>query len=177
MEHYKSWSGIKGRLEESLCDPLKNRITYFLTRYHKVHDAYGRAAIRLEGKELVCFSWIEMYRQEYAVSQITRNNLASSYKEAEDTLKSDWDKNCTYYDMDFLEAVQKFFHLSIQDALESDNYIIKVLAVLDRRVGKRTLKQICMKMEYLNYPDWVKQFYQLRFDFERITLWDLRLSL
>lgn len=170
MEHYKSWLGIKRRLEESLCHSLKDRITYFLTRYHKVHDAYGRASIRFDGKELVCFSWIEMYRQEYEISKINKENSTLSYKEAENTLKSVWDKNCTYDEMDFLDAVQKFFHLPIQDALLSDNYIIKVLAILDRRIGKRTLKQIAVSMEYLKYPDWVQQFYLLRFDFEQISI-------
>lgn len=170
MEHYKSWLGIKRRLEESLCNSLKDRITYFLTRYHKVHDAYGRASIRFDGKELICFSWIEMYQKEHEISKINKKNPDFSYKEAEDTLKSVWDKNCTYDDMDFIDAVQKFFHLPIQDALLSDNYIIKVLAILDRRVGKRTLKRISISMEYLNYPDWVQQFYLLRLDCAQINI-------
>lgn len=170
MEHYKSWLGIKKGLEESLCHSLKDRITYFLTRYHKVHDAYGRASIRFDGKELICFSWIEMYQKEHEISKINKKNPNLSYKEAEDTLKSVWDKNCTYDEMDFIDAVQKFLHLPIQDALLSDNYIIKVLAILDRRVGKRTLKQISISMEYLNYPDWVQQFYLLRLDCEQINI-------
>jgi len=53
MAHYKSWAGLRKQLEALLCDPLKGRVTYFLTRYHTVHNAYGRAAIRLDGKELL----------------------------------------------------------------------------------------------------------------------------
>lgn len=53
MEKYKSWSGLGKQLTDNLCDALKNRITFFLTRYHSVHDSYDRAAIRLDGKELV----------------------------------------------------------------------------------------------------------------------------
>ena len=45
MDHYKSWSGLNKWLNECLCEELKGRITYFLTRHHKVHDSYGRAAI------------------------------------------------------------------------------------------------------------------------------------
>ena len=59
MDHYKSWSGLNNWLNECLCEELKGRITYSLTRYHKVHDSYGWAAILLDGKELVRFSWIE----------------------------------------------------------------------------------------------------------------------
>jgi hypothetical protein len=64
MKHYKSWSGLNKQLSGLLCEPLKNRITYFLTRYHDVHNSYGRASIRLDGKELVNFSWVEAYKQE-----------------------------------------------------------------------------------------------------------------
>ncbi len=39
-------------------------MSYFLTRFHKVHNSYGRAAIRLDKREMVCFSWIEMHHQE-----------------------------------------------------------------------------------------------------------------
>ena len=64
MNHYKSWSGLNNQLAECLCDSLRNRVTYFLTRYHEVHNSYGRAAIRLDGKELAVFSWIDMYKQD-----------------------------------------------------------------------------------------------------------------
>lgn len=148
MEHYKSWAGLNKWLRECLCEELSDRITYFLTRYHQVHDSYGRAAIRLDGRELVCFSWIEMYRQE-----------RDGYAEA---MKPKWDENCTYCEMDFLNAVLTFRNLAIQDALDSEDYIIKILAIMDKRVGKRTLEKISRAGEYRTYPDWVRQFYELR---------------
>lgn len=126
MEHYKSWSGLSKWLRESLCDELRGRITYFLTRYHKVHDSYGRAAILLDGNELVCFSWIAVCRQEADVAALA------------------------------------FRSLSIADALASEDYIVKILAILDRRVGRRTLQQIADAGDYRAYPQWVRQFYELR---------------
>ena len=162
MDHYKSWSGLNKWLTDSLCDELKGRITYFLTRYHKVHDSYGRVAILLDGKELVCFSWIEMYRKEWAVNEVWQQDRSQSYLGLYDTMKPQWDANCTYCDMDFLNAVLEFRNLSIQDALNSDNYIIKTLAILDKRVGKRTLQMIALSGEYKQYPAWARQFYELR---------------
>ena len=150
MDHYKSWAGLNKWLNESLCDDMKGRITYFLTRYHKVHDAYGRAAILLDGRELVCFSWIEQYRQE-----------ADGYSEE---MKPKWDANCTYCEWDFLKAVLEFRNLSIQDALASEDHIIKILAILDKRVGKRTLQKVKEAEEYKQYPDWARQFYELRLE-------------
>ena len=162
MDHYKSWSGLNKWLEDSLCEELKGRITYFLTRYHKVHDSYGRAAILLDGKEQVCFSWIEMCRKERAVNEVWQQDRSQSYLSLYDTMKPQWDANCTYCDMDFLNAALEFRNLSIQDALNSDDYIIKILAILDKRVGKRSLQKIALSEEYKKYPARARQFYELR---------------
>ncbi len=162
MEHYKSWAGLNLWLRERLCEELKDRISYFLTRYHKVHDSYGRGAILLDGKELVCFSWIEMYRKEQAVDEVWREDPSQSDLDLYDTMKPQWDADCTYCDMDFLNAILEFRKLSIQEALRSENFIIKILGILDKRVGKRTLQKIVQAEEYMQYPAWVRQFYELR---------------
>lgn len=161
MNHYKSWSGLNKQLSDFLCAPLKNRITYFLTHYHDVHNAYGRAAVLLDKTELVVFSWIEMYNQEYAISKLYANGVP--FYEAHEKLKPEWDKNCTYCEMDFLSASIAFLQMSILDALNSDDYIIQIFAILDKRVGKRTLQAIRSNGSYKALPEWVKQFYELRF--------------
>ena len=162
MENYKSWSALNKQLTENLCDELKERITFFLTRYHSVHDSYGRAAIRLDGKELVIFSWIEMYHQESDISKLHKAGVHESYNKMKEQLKPKWDADCTYSEMDFLDATLKFRNMAIKDALESEDYIIKILAILDKRIGKRTLAQIKKSNEYQQYPAWVRQFYYLR---------------
>jgi hypothetical protein len=173
-ERYKSWSDIRKRAEDLLCDALRGRIAYFFTNYRDVHNVYGRAAIRLSGKELVCFSWIEQRRQEKAISElpVTAVTEFSSPQEERsyvyEKLKPGWDLNCTYCESDFIMAVQRFFHLSIEAALSDEDYIIRILAILDRRTGKRTLLRIKASGEYLAYPKWVRDFYQLRFDAESI---------
>lgn len=105
MERYKSWAGLNKQFREALCDVLKDRVSYFLTRYHNVHNDYGRAAVLLDGKELVCFSWIEMYRQEYDISSTHQNGQGPSYEDAVVQMKPKWDTDCTYCEMDFLNAV------------------------------------------------------------------------
>ena len=161
MNHYKSWSGLNKQLTDLLCDPLKGRVTYFLTRYHDVHNAYGRAAILMDKTELAVFSWIEMYNQECAASKLYYAN-GLSYCEAEEKLKPEWDKNCTYCEMDFLRAATAFLQMSVSDALNCEDYIIRIFAILDKRVGKRTLQAIKSEGGYNTLPGWVKQFYELR---------------
>ena len=159
VKRYKSWKALKNQLEDLLCAELKGRVTYFLTRYHKVHNSYGRAAILFDGKELVCFSWTAMYDQEYEISKLY-NDKTSPFAEVREELEKEWDNNCTYCDMDFLTAALEFTDMPIEKALQSENSIIRILAVMDRRAGKRTLEKISVD----SFPDWAKQFYKLRLE-------------
>lgn len=160
MNHYKSWGYLNKQLADLLCDELKERVSYFLTRYHKVHNSYGRAAICLDQKEQVCFSWIEMYHQESDLHKVWEETGIWDNNDLQ--LKKKWDENATYYDMDFLSAATSFLQMPIKEALNSDNYIVRVFAILDRRIGKRTLRKIKEDGAYQSYPFWVKQFYDLR---------------
>lgn len=160
MNHYKSWSGLRGQLREYLCEPLRDRIDYFLTRYHEVHDTYGRVAIRFDGRELVSFSWVEMREQENDLYDRWKEN--GSWNPKEPALLDKWEANATFSDMNFLQAATDFLQMPISEALESKNPLIRVLAILDRRVGSRTLRHIRESGRYRSEPAWVRQFYDLR---------------
>ena len=160
MEHYRSWADLNRRLTDLLCEELKGRLSYFLIRYHKVHNAYGRAAICLDKKELVCFSWVEMYHQEADLHEIWKET--GIWAPDDLNLKQKWDADETYCDMDFLSAATSFLQMPVREALYSDNYIIQIFAILDRRIGKRTLCKMKENRVYQDHPSWVKQFYDLR---------------
>lgn len=162
MNHYKSWADLNRQLVDLLCDELKERVSYFLTRYHKVHNSYGRAAIRLDKREMVCFSWIEMYHQESDLNKVWKETGIWDYNDL--NLKKKWDANATYHDMDFLSAATSFLQMPIIKALYSENCIVQILAILDRRIGRRTLCKIKENGTYQSYPYWVKQFYDLRLE-------------
>ena len=104
MNHYKSWSGLNNQLAECLCDSLRNRVTYFLTRYHEVHNSYGRAAIRLDGKELAVFSWIDMYKQDSDLNE--RWEETGIWDSDALELKNKWEKGGILSDWDFLQAAR-----------------------------------------------------------------------
>ena len=151
MNHYKSWSGLNNQLAECLCDSLRNRVTYFLTRYHEVHNSYGRAAIRLDGKELAVFSWIDMYKQDSDLNE--RWEETGIWDSDALELKNKWEKEGILSDWDFLQAATDFLQMPIGEALISDNCLIRIFAILDRRAGKRTIKQIQDSEKYKTYPE------------------------
>jgi len=161
---YKSWSNLKKQMNDLLCDSLKGKISYFYTSYHEVHNAYGRATINYNKKEMAAFSWVEMYAQEREVSQLYRDGQKVSYGEME---IPKWMPEGNLCDADFINSLTIYLKTDIASALHSDNYLLRVFAYMDRRVGKRTLVKIKDEVEKL--PEWVKQFYHLRCEAERIA--------
>lgn len=160
---YKSWSNLKKQMNDLLCDSLKDQISYFYTSYHDVHNVYGRATINYMKKELVVFSWVEMYEQEHEVSRILREGKMFSYEELQ---KGKWIPEGILCDKDFIQSLTIYLKTDVTTSLHSDNYLLRIFAYMDRRVGKRTLIRI--KDEVDKLPEWVKQFYQIRCETEGI---------
>jgi len=158
---YKSWSQLKKQMSELLCDALQGKITYFFTNYREVHDVYGRATINYHKKELVAFSWVEMYAQDRELSQRHREDRTVSYRDlCEELQTGKWMTEGKLCEIDFINSVTIYLKTDVADALRSDNYLLRVFAYLDRRVGKRTLVKIKEGTEVL--PEWVRQFYRIR---------------
>ena len=60
----------------------------------------------------------------------------------------------------FYRAFEEFDNQSIEKSLKSDDLIVRIMAVLDRRVGKRRLLLMKEKME--NEPETFREFYAIR---------------
>ena len=170
---YKSWSNLKKQMNDFLCDSLKDKISYFYTSYHEVHNAYGRATINYEKRELVDFSWDVGYAKwddEYTVLKENNVNIQTlrnfhavwdEQKRVQEKLtNSKWMPEGKLCETDFINAVTTYLKTDIATSLNSDNYLLRVFAYMDRRVGKRTLIKI--KDEVDKMPEWVKQFYRIR---------------
>jgi len=158
---YKSWSNLKKQMNDLLCDALRDKISYFYTAYHQVHNVYGRATINFNKKEMAAFSWVEAIGQEREVSELYRQGQKVSYEELE---TEKWMPGCKLCEADFIDSITGYLNTDITTALHSDNYLLRVFAYMDRRVGKRTLIKIRDDVEKL--PQWVKQFYQIRCEAE-----------
>ena len=165
-------------MNDLLCDSLKDKISYFYTSYREVHDEKGRATINYKKREIVAFSWDMGYakwedeHKALKENNVNIKNLGSiqavwdKQEEVRDELmKSKWMPQCKLCESDFINAVTLYLKTDIEAALHSDNYLLRIFAFMDRRVGKRTLIKIKEEAEAL--PEWVKQFYIIRCDSER----------
>ena len=62
------------------------------------------------------------------------------------------------------QFIGKFLSMSIDEAFTHDNYFIRLLAVLDKRVGKRRLRPLLDNIE--NEPEWFRKWIRLRCEAE-----------
>ena len=100
-----------------------------------MHDGIGRAYITVDGKDVF--------------------NMC--------TLKRDFyhdPKEGFYSQVEFIDAAYTYINSPIEEMISSNDALIKILLILDRRIGKRTLES--MKEIMSNEEDIVQYFYNLR---------------
>ena len=156
------WSKIRDKLEnEYLADSLKGRIRYFATAYRESHDGdKSRAAIYLDGKPIISGSTFEecakpdhSYAYEYCGPE-------------DDDLKNGW-----FDQYDFYFSFEEYGNQSIEASLNSQNQLVRIFAVLDRRTGKRTLYKLKERID--TESEIFRLFYAIRMDAEGININDV----
>lgn len=61
---------------------------------------------------------------------------------------------------------RRYINQSITESLDDENAVVRMFAILDRRVGKRTLVKLASNID--SQPEWLQKFYRLRVDVEGI---------
>ncbi len=160
-----SWSSIRHKLEkEYLALSLRGRIQYFVTRYKFTHDQEGRAAILLDGKEVMCGNYFNkffksnLFPRDEKYSHRIRNEYSYMDEVALDL--GCFDQRCFY------SAFEEFDNQSIEESLMSDSLLVRIFAVLDRRISKLRLLKISEEIE--NEPEIFQFFYNVRVEAEHL---------
>ena len=160
------WSAIRHKLEnEYLADSLKGHIRYFATSYSKCPDHEGRASILLDGKEIISGSYYEQWSKAHLLPKDENFELRVSGWEFpimdDVALKfGQFDQRCLY------RAFDEFDNQSIEKNLSSENAIVRIFALLDRRTGKRRL--LSMKDSIKNEGEIFQTFFKIRANAEGI---------
>lgn len=133
-----TWSKMRSKLEnEHLAESLRGHITYFATSFSKAPDHWGRAAILLDGKEVIEGSYCELWSKADLLpkDETLNDRLTRIFPYIDETAVKygQFDQQCFYY------AFEVFDNQSIEKSLESKDLLVRIFAVLDKRVGKRRL--------------------------------------
>ena len=158
------WSKTRQVLESRLADDLKGRVCYHYDVYRgKKHpvkrDWYSEAhviSILVDGTPWFCTNqgfWIEKYKCYKPEPKDIDIIRETGKVPCEDGMYA-------------LEYIHQFLNvLSIDEAIAHDNYFIRLLAVLDARLGKRRIKALADNIE--NEPEWFRKWILLRAGTER----------
>ncbi len=160
---------MRKKLEtEYLAESLRGRLTYFVTNYHKMHDGdEGRVALRLDGNEILKSNYFErmtLQWHHYYGSTPESDDGAGKWHAA--AMKALHDGE--FFQIDFYRAFAKFDSQSIEQSRNSENALVRMFALLDRRTGKRTLEKLRPVMAC--EPQWLQLVYFIRLEAEHLPL-------
>ena len=165
-----SWSGMRNYLEkEMLAECLRGRVRYNCTSYIGM-DGCCIFEVYIDKK------LVKQFSLETVNTYFIRNNYKKNIKAM--GLGDYWEgfwllmdtvplhSRTEYTDDEFCDALESYRKQSIQQSMNSNNPLVRMLAILDRRIGKRTLVNVKESLE--QQTEWLQSFYQLRLDSENI---------
>ncbi|MBR4050526.1 MAG: hypothetical protein IKK09_08510 [Clostridia bacterium] len=165
MGYEGSWSGMRKYLEkEMLADSIKGRVRYGCTCYPGM-DGCKIFEVCIDNKYKKQFSWETLYadlgKKGYPKDERNWGQMVD-YTERIPAEERD-----AHMCREFCDALAEYRNQDIKNSIESDNPIVRMFAILDRRTGKRTLEKL--KDNVTKQPEWLQKFYLLRLEAENIN--------
>jgi hypothetical protein len=135
------WSKLKSRIKAFICPELRKRIDFHVTSYRHSHDEAEKCWITIDGKRVLTLGWYAFHRQVQEASEQSRENRA------------------IHPPQQLGNAMRTYLALPVKQAIQSEDPLIRALAIVDWRIGARTLQRIRLGVD--DHP-LVKAFFGLR---------------
>ncbi len=184
-----AWSKMKQLLESFLCPELYGRVEYSSTSYRYLPDRSGLCYITVDKKHVFNMSdvttSIRWYQTEQEIKNdpdiqipISNEEIEAVRKDTKGTVPEErlqviarnrkisehakelLSAQSALSKSNFNVAANKFLSISIEESIDSSDILLNVLALVDRRVGKKRLLNMSEKIK-LKHPI-VQYFYKLR---------------
>ncbi len=138
------WSKNKKRLIELMSENLGGRVDIHCVSYRN-QDGIGRCYITIDKNEVLNMCDIKSKVYQLPMNTVSNENISQ---------------------IQFFDTLHHYFMNSIEESMKSDDVITKILVLLDRRLGKRSI--LNMKNQMADAPEIIQSFYKLRCDAENI---------
>ncbi|MBI5959822.1 MAG: hypothetical protein HY866_13865 [Chloroflexi bacterium] len=163
------WSKLKKTAEELLAASLQGRVQYHYTRYGPGEsEIMTRAWITLDQEEILTASTAIWIREFFKLPLDMRQ---ARLEDADNLISSKAHVNLLQQNIlstyQFVHSLELYLGLPIDAAMASPNPIIRAFSMLDRRLGKRRLKQI--KLTQTEH-ECSKKCYEIRCEAEGLKL-------
>lgn len=146
----KKFSKIKKELEaEWIADSIEGKVLYQLTKYRKSHDGcYGRVTISLDKEIRLNISDFETIKQ-YGRVAVNDYEIISKGAITTDIFYASYNEYCNN---------------SVEENIQSENALIRLFTILDRRLGKKRLH--IYEEQLIRDVVWLKPYYDFRMKYE-----------
>ena len=166
-----SWSGMRKYLEKDvLAECLKGRVRYNCTRF-----------VGMDADHLFELYIDDVLVKRFSLETVNSHFIAREHKEDKKPYGTGeyWDgfwnrlagtkmqDRTEYTDDEFCDALKEYRNQDISSSIHSENPLVLMFAVLDRRVGKRRLAQI--GDSFGSQPEWLQNVLNIRLDAENLT--------
>ena len=184
-----NWNKLKKQIEGFLTPALEGRVEYIASGYRYLPDKKTQCYILVDKKEVFNIKenslMIQWYQTEQEIKNDATTNLMVTSEDLENVRKELGDKvpedrlaviaksnklteyakvvfkaQNNLYKADFQKSVLIFLSEPIEKCLESDDILLNIFALMDRRVGKKRIVNMERQMQ-MKHPV-VRYFYNLR---------------
>lgn len=138
------WSKLKQTIEDKFADAVKGRVELFSTRYNKPNSSTGRGWITIDGEQIVNFSTMksgEIYRCVYHEATPTDCVTHPAVPDEQRT-PGQLIEEGEFSRFDLHNCCFEYLNLTVEQGLAHESPLINLLAVLDKRLGKRRLPSL-----------------------------------
>lgn len=171
------WSKTKKALMDRTADCLKKRVRYNFEVYttNKCKWWTETPVFYIYVDDKLWFASNPNYygkKSEYLSKNVDNSLHGHEYWEAYEKAEPHAVDYASSYGLMDIHPMMRHIHeylnvLSVKECLDGENYILKMLAVFDRRVGKRTIKKLIDNIP--NEPEWFRKYIILRAENEGIN--------
>lgn len=143
------WHQLAVSLRDRLAPSLRGRVKFHQARYRYTREEVGRVWLTVDGREVIQFDSSTYIRRRAELSATLRAALpggpepvpgSAEYDAADASAVAQLREAGLYDDYCALADLEAYLSLAIEDALSSPGPLMRALAVVDRRVGKRRLR-------------------------------------
>lgn len=190
-----TWSKMKQQMEAFMAESLKDSVQYSSSSYRFTKEKTGQCYLKVNGIEVFAITkqvegilWYEndqdVKKKQRILCKITeeeinilkeknpnipeqRLSVILMDQKTNECVKNIMEAQKRLWKSDFSTSVSEFLATSIQKSMESEDILLNVFALIDRRMGKSRLRN--MRESITQKHSIVQYFYTLRCKAEGIV--------
>jgi len=169
MRRGTRWTKIKKQLRTFMCTKLKDRVDFIIAVYRKAHDQTGRICITVDGKEVFSMCTITAEIEDYKAYRKSRDefNECKENRDIWEISQQEINTRGIFGEYEFYKMLEEYFNNEVAHCLNSTNILLNIFGLLDRRIGKRSLKKFSEVVK--DKHEIVQYFFSLRCNVEEMN--------